>query len=138
MTTKGHARHDSSGDYAMGAGDGTRRLAMGPEKRITEALEYSRSRLERAKEKYGVLRGDVEPLDNGAGIGVTLGDKFMFLLLREQLLAPSDDAAFQRMLRSTWDRELENWEWRRRKDTPRGKHGLAKGDRGGTRPPPRR
>ena len=45
---------------------------MDAKKRITEALEFFGRRLDRAKEKYHILRGDVELLDNGARIRVTL------------------------------------------------------------------
>jgi hypothetical protein len=109
-----------------------KRLAMDPEKRIATALENFRRWLDRAKEKHQLLHGEVDLRENG-DISVTLGDKSVFLLPRHELLAPVDDEAFKKMLKSTWDRELARWEAYQRKDIPRGRHGPAKGDRTDTR-----
>jgi hypothetical protein len=89
--------------------------------------------LDRAKEKHHLLHGEVKLLEND-DISVTLGDRFMLLHTRGELLAPIDGEAFKKMLKSTWDRELERWEAYQRKNAARGKHGPGKGDRGDTRP----
>jgi hypothetical protein len=112
-------------------GADTNRFAMDLEERITKAEEYFRGLQPPTKAAYQVSDGEV--LRREDSLVVTMGGMLVLHIFNHELLAPPDDDAFWRMLKSTWDRQLENWERRRRRDTPRVKHGSAGQRLGGRR-----
>jgi len=94
---------------------------MDLEEHITKAKEYLGSQLIPAKAAFHVSDGQV--LRREGSLVVTMGGILVLQIFDHELLAPPDDAAFWRMIEMKWRRGLESWEGRRRKDTPRVKHG---------------